>query len=168
VGSNSPVSVFDQFYVWLQDPTREGRSSNDPNDPGGLTRFGISQAANPDIDVASLTDETAKQLYRDRYWATVAGDQLPPALAVIVADAAVNQGVRTAIKILQRSLGVQDDGIIGPQTIGAAKLRTDRPFIAHLIAHRSFDYGQDAQFKHFGLGWCQRTADCHQFALTVG
>ena len=51
---------------------------NDPSDPGGLTKFGISQRAYPDVNIRDLTLDGAKTLYRKDYWNRCSCDKLPP------------------------------------------------------------------------------------------
>jgi lysozyme family protein len=97
------------------------RLTNHPGDRGGLTRFGISQAANPGVDVARLTREQAEEIYRGRYWQAVRGDELPGPLALAVFDAAVLHGPDAAIAMLQQALRVHVDGLCGPQTLRAAQ-----------------------------------------------
>lgn len=76
------------------------------NDSGkGPTNFGINQESNPDIDVTKLTPDSAKALYQSRYWNAIGGDKLPPALATVALDAAVNQGVGPARAMLAASGG---------------------------------------------------------------
>src|SRR3972149_8182863 len=99
----------------------EGGLVDDPRDSGGLTKFGVSQRAYPDLDIRSLTKEQAAELYRRDYWLKCGCDKLPSAVAVILFDAAINQGPAAAVRLLQKSLGVRPDGVVGPQTIGAAK-----------------------------------------------
>ncbi len=111
----------------------EGGLTTDPDDPGnwtggkvgfGLcrgTKFGISAAAYPGLDIASLTCDEAATIYRRDYWARIEGDTLPQALALIVFDATVNAGVEAATCWLQRSLGVGVDGALGPATLAAAR-----------------------------------------------
>lgn len=74
---------------------REGGSkvTDDKDDTGGLTKFGISQVNNPDVDVANLTKEQAARIYKERYWDAINADQLPANIREIAFDAAVNQGV---------------------------------------------------------------------------
>lgn len=71
----------------------EGGFVNDAADRGGATNFGISSRANPDVNVANLTPEAAKAIYRERYWNAIDADALPPAMQGPAFDAAVNQGV---------------------------------------------------------------------------
>lgn len=75
------------------------------NDTGGLTNMGISQRANPDVDVENLTRNQAAQIYKDRYWDAIDADNLPPDLAMVAFDAAVNQGVSQAKQWITASGG---------------------------------------------------------------
>jgi lysozyme family protein len=100
-------------------------------DQGGVTRWGISQRAYPDLDPATLTREQAEALYLRDYWQPIKGDALPAALAFVVFDAAANMGPAQSVKILQACLRVSEDGILGPETIGAARLFLPR---AELVA----------------------------------
>lgn len=76
------------------------------NDAGaGETNFGINKTANPDIDVKNLTKEKAIELYRERYWNAIGADKLPPDLAYVAFDAAVNQGVGAAKEMLEKANG---------------------------------------------------------------
>ena len=67
-----------------------GYVSNDSN--GSPANYGINQAANPDVNVKSLTKDDAAQLYKQRYWDAIGGDQLPPKTALVAFDTAVNMG----------------------------------------------------------------------------
>lgn len=104
----------------------EGGYTVDPNDPGGETNFGISKKAYPNVDIKNLTVEQAKDIYLKDYWKPCRCDELPREIAISLFDSAVNQGVKTAIMIMQRALKVKDDGVIGPITIGAAMNATPR------------------------------------------
>ena len=76
------------------------------NDAGkGPTNKGINSAANPDVDVKNLTDAGAAKLYKERYWNGIGGDSLPENMRAIAMDAAVNQGVSTANKLLAQANG---------------------------------------------------------------
>ena len=114
------MSLFDDAVSLVLD--LEGVPTNDPNDSGGLTKFGVSQAAFPDINVAGLTMAGAKDIYRSRFWAPLKCDELPGPLALVVFDSSVNQGVGAAAKMLQESLRTPVDGVIGPETLAAAKV----------------------------------------------
>jgi lysozyme family protein len=70
-------------------------------------------------DVRNLTLDQAKVIYRTKYWAKVKGDQLPPGVDYAVFDYGVNSGVVRAARVLQRIVGVEQDGKIGPTTLVA-------------------------------------------------
>jgi lysozyme family protein len=117
-----PPTPFDRWWAFLQRPDVEGGDVvvDDSDDPGGVTRWGISQRAYPHEDIAHLTEARAQMFARRDYWEPCRCDDLPDALALIVADAAFNQGPGAAIDMLQTALGVKVDHVIGPVTIAAA------------------------------------------------
>jgi lysozyme family protein len=107
----------------------EGGFVDHPSDPGGATNKGVTQEVYDNYrertnqnrnSVRFISDEEVANIYRDSYWKQIKGDSLPRGIDLVTFDAAVNHGVRQAIKFLQRALGVDDDGLIGPMTIGAA------------------------------------------------
>ena len=102
---------------------REGgaRVVNDPDDPGGLTKYGISKRANPGEDIESLTLSDATRIYREKYWRPIKGDDMPEALAAPMLDMAVTSGPYWASVILQRVIGADADGMIGPKTLAALR-----------------------------------------------
>ncbi len=91
------------------------------SDTGGATRWGVSQRAYPQLDIASLTREQAIEIYRE-YWNQAKCDQLPDAVAIAHFDCAFNSGVVAAARILQRTVGATVDGRLGPRTFAALRL----------------------------------------------
>jgi lysozyme family protein len=138
---------------------------DDPSDPGGLTKFGISQRAYPSLNIRDLTIDGAKALYRKDYWNLCSCDKLPAGIAVVLFDAAVNQGIGASIRMLQTSVNVTPDGVIGPTTISAVAAQTTPAIIAEMIARRSLAYAQSPLLGTDGLGWFRRLAKVHHFAL---
>lgn len=135
----------------------EGGYSNDPRDPGGETNFGISKRAHPQVDIKNLTLEEAESIYRYLYWDPCRCESLPPKLALIVFDSAVNQGVGTAIKMLQASIGTIQDGIVGPATIERANGADENTIITRFITERVLRYTLSSSFLLYGRGWISRT-----------
>lgn len=132
----------------------EGLHSNDVDDPGADTWFGVSRTAHPTLPwPPSKTDALA--LYRREYWSPAGCESLPPALALAVFDAAVNQGVTTAVVMLQATLGVLADGIVGPKTLAAAQGH-EAEHVARYLARRAQRYVATANFQRFGAGWFYR------------
>lgn len=133
----------------------EGGYINDPNDPGGETRYGISKRAYPELDIAKLTVEQAKAIYRRDYWEPCKCDKLPWPLSLYVFDCAVNQGVVPAIKLLQRAVQTTQDGVLGQQTLTLAS-RANPWHMAQFMAFRAMRYQSTRNFDRFGAGWLTR------------
>lgn len=144
------------------------RVTNDPNDPGGLTKYGISKRAYPDLDIANLTEAQAVEIYRRDYWNKCRGDELPPAVACVVFDCAVNQGLREAGLILQRSLRITADGVIGSQTALAAGLATSvQGLVRTIVTNRGYVYGTSRGFPAYGRGWLDRLLRVYDLAVSL-
>lgn len=134
----------------------EGGWSNHPNDPGGLTRWGITQRDYPHLDLMNLTLDQAKHIYKNDYWNAIKGDYLPAMIAALVFDSAVNQGVYRATKMMQSALKVSVDGIIGKQTLAAAQNADPYEFAVLFGAERALHYASLKNFDVFGKGWMRR------------
>jgi lysozyme family protein len=135
----------------------EGGYVNHPNDPGGETIYGITRRDHPQVWANGRpTLEQAKTIYHDHYWRPVKADDLPWPLAMFVFDAAVNQGVGTATRLLQKTLGVAQDGIIGNNTLAAIKKANPVELCALYLADRALRYTGTRNFDVFGRGWLKR------------
>ena len=134
----------------------EGRVyENHPDDTGGPTKFGISQKAYPNLDIASLTEAQAKEIYRRDYWDRIKGDLLPTPIAAALLDCAVNQGVPTAIKLFQSMMDLVVDGDFGPKTIRAAQTTTN--WDVHMFQlHRARQYMKTNGVKIWADNWGYR------------
>jgi lysozyme family protein len=100
----------------------EGGYCNDAHDAGGETKFGITKRNYPSIDIKNLTIDQAIQIYFDDYWSLMKMDLIKNEdLALQVFDAGVNMGQHSAIKLLQRLVGAEFDGKIGPHTLSGIK-----------------------------------------------
>lgn len=150
------VSAFERAFA--RTVGHEGGWVNNPNDPGGETKYGISKRAYPAEDIANLTLERARLLYRRDYWNRVRGDYLPDTVAMEAFDAAVNHGVMPAVRMMQRALGVNDDGIIGPITLQAAQDIEPAVFVARFNGWRLMLYTELRTWPTFGKGWARRVA----------
>lgn len=142
----------------------EGVWSDDANDPGGATKYGITwktlavaiaAGVVPDCLIEDLTIENAKKIYHHFYWAPVRADELPAPLDLYAFDAAVNQGPAVAIKLLQKTVGVAQDGKIGPATLAAVQ-RAGSEASALYLSDRALRYTGTRGFDHYGRGWLKR------------
>lgn len=138
----------------------EGGYVNDPDDPGGETKFGISKKSYPDRDIKALSIADATQIYREDFWDKYGIEKLPPWIRLHVFDAAVNQGPVPAIMMLQKALEmVPVDGILGQTTALAAHKAHPIKLTVAYTNERKSRYGRSATFKTFGAGWLSRLVD---------
>jgi lysozyme family protein len=152
------VAAFDKCFEILLG--HEGGYVDHADDPGGRTRWGISQRSYPKEDIRNLSVERAKAIYKQDYWDACRCDDLPAPLALLVFDAAVNCGPGRSVKWLQKVVGVTQDGTIGPATLsalertwatkGAATLCRD-VLVIRLMHHVGLP-----TWRTFGLGWARR------------
>ncbi|MBE2218031.1 MAG: peptidoglycan-binding protein [Ignavibacteria bacterium] len=84
----------------------EGGFVNDKYDAGGATKYGISSAAYPKLDIKNLTLEAAKEIYRKDYWDKCGCGELPPGIDLVVFDTAVNMGCSRAKGWLEQTENV--------------------------------------------------------------
>lgn len=125
-------------------------------DEGGLTKWGISKNANPDIDIENLTKDQAKGLYRARYWDTVRAEEMAWPLNLFVFDAAVNQGVGAAIKMLQSAVGAAQDGVLGRKSMALIGALPPKELAASYMSKRALRYVGTRNFDKYGYGWFAR------------
>ena len=146
-------------------PRHEGGYVKDPRDSGGETHYGISKRAYPHLDIQALTPAEASVLYRRDYWERCHCDDLPPDVALLVFDAAVNQGTSQAIRFLQEAACVRVDWVIGPVTLEGAR----QGGVAHRLAVlRALRYTRLPSFNIYGNGWLNRLFDVYGEAIKAG
>ena len=177
----------------------EGGYVHDPDDKGGETHRGVARRFHPDwpgwtiIDkiktdhptdfVRRINDnaklvELSKQLYRERFWEPILGDQIPNQhVANKVFDTGVNQGVKTSVRYLQESLNllnrnqknysdIEVDGAMGTVSLEALsafmKLEDGKPdyLLKLLNLMQAWKYVElmraDKTQEKFARGWLSR------------
>ncbi|MBA3588217.1 glycosyl hydrolase 108 family protein [Methylibium sp.] len=141
----------------------EGGYSFHADDPGRETMWGVTarvaRSHGYTGDMSRLPRETAKAIYRASYWDAIRADELPEALRYTVFDAAVNSGVRQAIRWLQRAVDVGDDGVIGSMTMAAARRADGLRTAVEFNGHRLDLMTSLPTWNAFGKGWSRRIAD---------
>lgn len=153
----------------------EGEYSNNPEDPGGETKFGISKRSYPDIDIAALSFEQAKKIYREDYWDALNLNEIQNyGIASEIFDTAVNMGRRNSVKIAQRALNflgedLIEDGIIGPRTIFMLQkwyLKDERALFICLNGFQFMRYSKvtknNEKLMVFSRGWTKRIQQYHK------
>lgn len=128
------------------------------------TKFGIAAHAYPHLDIPNLTLADAHDIYTVDYWNKAGCHDMPPRLAFVTFDCAVNNGVGRAVRFLQTITGgVNVDGVYGPRTKAALErhLRGDPTGTAtanELHGRRIFFMAGISTWRTFGLGWSRRLA----------
>ena len=153
----------------------EGGFVDDPDDKGGATNWGVTQAVWEDFledeftseDVKGFTREQAIELYKEEFWIPSQSEKLPEEIREVYFDMCVNHGQRNAVKILQSAVNAKGgditvDGGIGPNTIKASsalklwELQVERSgFYWNLVFVGSF-YGKRNNQAKFIRGWIRR------------
>jgi len=134
----------------------EGGYSNHEEDAGGETKWGISSRQYPDEDIKNMTKDRAATLYYNDYWLPLQAFELPDRIAVMLFDMAVNMGRLNAVRVLQRAVGVKDDGWLGPITRSALKAKQGPSLMEEITVQRIMYYTR-LNFDTFGLGWVRRS-----------
>jgi lysozyme family protein len=156
---------------------KNGGYTNNPKDPGGETKWGISKRSYPHLDIANLTLDQAREIYYADYWQAKGNQEsfcseMPWPLNLVHFDCAVNIGNRKTAKdgsavlhrranmLLQRALGVDDDGWIGPVTYKAIAEGDPLRLALKALTQRDFYYSTLGSWAHeFTRGWLRRTND---------
>ena len=143
----------------------EGGFANNQHDNGGATKFGISAASYPGVDIASLTFEDAKEIYKQDFWKPLSPNDYSFPVAIMLFDTAVHSGHTRAVRIAQEASGAVGDGIIGPKTKAALKGVNSVEFcIAYTYLRLDFLQGL-TDWRHFGRGWQARLYDTLTYAI---
>ena len=117
----------------------EGGYSNDPNDPGGETKYGISKRSYPELDISKLTLKQVKEIYYQNYWLKAGCDDLPYPFNIVVFDTAVNMGRRRALEFIDPYNDWRD-----------------------YLLKRLYTYSKFKQAKLYFRGWANRTLDLYK------
>ncbi|WP_151749401.1 glycoside hydrolase family 108 protein [Acinetobacter seifertii] len=146
----------------------EGGYVNNPKDPGGETNWGITIKTARENgytgSMKSMSRLQAKEIYRVAFWNRTKCDQYTGAISYQIFDAAVNHGIGNAIRMLQRAVGVLDDGAVGNETLGAIKKMTLDDVLILFIAERLEFYTKLSTFNSFGRGWARRVVGNLRYA----
>ena len=155
----------------LQD---EGGNDDDPLDHGGRTSRGITQREysawlneqhRSDGDVWNAPDDDIEKIYYQEYWEPNC-DKLPSGLDYLYFDMAVNAGPNRATVILQQSLGVNDDGRIGPVTRQAI-VAADPFLVVKYYTSKKRQFYLSLHQPRFIRGWLNRCTDVQANAITM-
>jgi len=140
------MSDFDAAIAFVI--AQEGGYVNDPRDPGGETKFGISKRAYPTLDIANLTVDDAKAIYKRDYWDALNLDSRPQGEALAILDTAVNCGIGRAQTFIKAA-------------------GTGSEFVVHLLSERLVVYSSFSAWPTYGHGWTNRIIRCAMAAANA-
>lgn len=152
--------------------THEGGFADVAGDRGGATNYGVTsstytrwrrQQGLPPQPVTMITQEEVTAIKRE-YWRDGHCDDLPARIAVAHFDACFHHGPGNAARLLQRAVGVTDDGAIGPKTLAAVTriiaAASDAAVLAGMLRERELFCRQivraDPTQTKFLNGWVNR------------
>ena len=171
---------------------REGGFVNDPKDPGGATKYGISlrflQTIDPAMadlnddgdvnvdDIFSMTMETARAFYMDLFYKPMGIGRYPAPMGAAMLDTGVNMGKTRAGIILQQALNKSGadlavDGIVGPKTRTALMFFDTMDTLRAFLLVRVFVYAQlcreNPDLHRFFFGWVERVRQLEAFCMDL-
>lgn len=170
------MAAFDDSFAELVG--EEGVLSTDRNDPGNWTggkvgvgtfvgsKYGISAAAYPTLDIVNLTIDQAKAIAKRDYWDRVRGDDLSQPVGHALFDMAYNQGIGAAIRVFQKSLGLTPDGVFGPATMAAYQAADPRKLARTFTTYRIVRYSMAPGWINDANGWVGRALDSYLEMVT--
>lgn len=149
--------------------------TNDPHDPGGPTKCGITiydvrlylkRDATPS-DVRRLTRAQAETIYRQRYAAVLRFDDLPMGLDYTILDYGVNSGAGRAARVLRRVLELPAGTQITDVVIAEVAKHDTEELIRAVNAERIAFLRSLKTWKYFGKGWGRRAASVLTISLSM-
>ena len=155
--------------------SHEGGFTDDKDDPGNWTggkvgvgtlkgsKYGISAASYPELDIRNLSWNHAKEIY----WQWYRDCKLYNYRAVMqyqLFDSAFNHGITRTNKLLQATVGATQDGIVGKNTLAAVAAVSDEDIVLLFLATRLQFFTDINHFTKYGRGWSRRVAQNLRYA----
>lgn len=154
----------------------EGGYTNDANDPGGPTNWGITIAdaraywkpTASAADVKSMPKSMAEDIYRKHYAIPIRYDDLPAGVDISVLDYAINSGVGRSGKVLRRLVGLPDNtSAVTDEVIAAVKKRDPKALINAIDNERLAFLKTLKIWPTYANGWSRRVTECRTLALAL-
>ena len=164
---NADYQTMTTSNIWKQVLRAEGGYSNDPNDRGGETKYGISKRSYPEEDIVNLTPQRAQEIFEKDFYAAVGGDSLlkiNPGLAAHVSDMAFNAGPKAAVKLLYDAVQLPRQSQITPDLLD--KLNNSDSLIKDYSVARLKYYAGLDNAPTYIKGWANRVNNLNK-ALKV-
>ena len=142
----------------------EGGYVNDPDDPGGETKYGIAKRSHPEVDIKNLTLQGAMDIYERLYWKPCKAELLLPELRECYFDGVVNMGQGRMVKVLQRACNNKNrkgskiavDGRIGRMTLKASENLENERLRAFRLLYYAELIKKNPVLEKYYYGWFRR------------
>ena len=165
--------AFEQAFAHLK--RQAARDANAPNG-FGVTREILEAWRGKSVPVTALrkiSEADAAHILEHLIWNEFQGDELPPSLAVMVMDVAVQTSVVSAVKLLQKSYNaakpkglLKADGVVGPRTINAVRSMDAGTLLNEVIVQRGAALAVRQTIRQFNLSWARRLLDSARLAYS--
>lgn len=154
----------------------EGKFQANPKDRGNWTsgkegvgqlkgtKWGLAAMTYPDLDIANITLEEAKAIYKHDWWDRLNMERWPNVMQYQMFDAAFNHGTGRANQFLQYAVKVTEDGKIGLETMAAVKAMDPNDIVMRFLAKRLRYFTEVKTWAEFSRGWSLRVAQCLEYA----
>ena len=165
--------IMETVFKW------EGGFVDNPFDNGGPTNWGITHKVLAQWrgvsgvtreEVKKLTKEEAADIFSAKYWKRIRGNSFHAPVDLIMMDGAVNHGVPAMSRMLQKTLGIDETGRIGKETIAAVEAYATTSEAIDTLAIKLADarkmrYITHEDAQHFLAGWRNRLNDVMAVAM---
>ena len=149
--------------------------TNDPHDPGGSTKYGVTLATWKEhghpgataADIERLTSTDAAQFYRDNFWQRLRCPQLPDGVDYALLDYAIHSGINRAPRVLQRLCNVSVDGAVGKETVDAATNRDPKVLVGAICDERIAFLKTLPNWTRNQNGWARRVSEVRSVAMLM-
>lgn len=165
------------FVAWIK--SWEGGFTNDPDDKGGPTNKGITLATFRSVygrnktveDLKRMTDAQWEHIFRTRFWDRWHADQIKDINVAFLLVQWVWGSGAYGIRIPQRILGVEVDGVVGPMTLAAVNARNGRDLFDLLKKEKAAYFERicinTPTNRKFLMGWLRRLDSMKYGSLTL-
>lgn len=166
-----------KFKTCLEHVLRfEGGNVDHPKDPGGRTGQGILQReydkwraahGKSKRDVWDMAPVERDAIYWENYWEPLSLDRYPLPVAFVMFDTAVLNGVGFSTRNAQRTVGVRQDGKLGPISRAALNAVDRSEFVERFQFHRRAYLQSRPAWPTFGKGWFSRMDAVEKIAAAM-